>query len=106
MWSLVRLCRVSNLFFFPTRKQEPPHVPRGDEGPFWTRQLALGPEGRICSELQESLDAFDAKRSLGRKHLVKWNRDLTRPDLTPNGGESKGNGTPYFREILVGGHNY
>ena len=42
----------------------PSRSPRGDEGPFWTRQLALGPEGRICPELQESLDAFDAERTL------------------------------------------
>eukprot|EP00434_Breviolum_minutum_P005180 symbB.v1.2.004566.t1/scaffold239.1/size255824/9 len=34
----------------------------GNGGPFWTRQLALGPEGRICPELQESLDAFGAER--------------------------------------------
>ena len=45
-----------------------PILPRGDEGPFWTRQLALGPEGRICPELQESLDAFGAERTFaGRK---------------------------------------
>jgi len=46
----------------------PARSPRGDEGPFWTRQLALGPEGRICPELQESLDAFGAERTFaGRK---------------------------------------
>lgn len=34
----------------------------GDDGPFWTRRLALGPEGSICREVQESLDLVGVTR--------------------------------------------
>lgn len=34
----------------------------GDAGPFWTRQLALDREDRICGDLERSLGAFSASR--------------------------------------------
>ena len=33
-----------------------------DDGPFWTRRLALGPEGQVCGEVQKTLEALGAQR--------------------------------------------
>ena len=33
-----------------------------DDGPFWTRQLALGPEAKACEEVQQTLQAMGATR--------------------------------------------
>ena len=36
----------------------------GDEGPFWTRQLALGPEAKVCQDVQKTLQATGATRMI------------------------------------------
>ena len=71
----------------------------GDEICFSLKNLGsdLGPLGGMDS------NGFPLQRKqvLGRFHLVKLFRDLTnRPEMTPQMVvNSKGNGTPYFREI-------
>ena len=41
---------------------EDPSPLLGNDGPFWTRQLALGPESKVCQEVQKTLQATGATR--------------------------------------------
>jgi len=44
--------------------REDPSPLLGDEGPFWTRQLALGPEPQACQEVQKTLELTGASRMI------------------------------------------